>query len=100
MQFRLLALLNTCEQSARTSTHRQRAEVVTHGRSDANDVVDDARSRHQMRQRVIVEQRITGGEKHLAGLIRSPCRPGSSLIWFPLVLVSPDTDNDGILSFG
>ena len=32
-----------------------------------NDVVDDARSRHQMCQRVIVEQRITGGNRPYAG---------------------------------
>ena len=35
--------------------------------SDANDVVDDARSRHRMCQRVIVEQRITGGGRPHAG---------------------------------
>jgi hypothetical protein len=37
------------------------------GQTDANDVVDDARSRHRMCQRVIVEQRITGGGRPHAG---------------------------------
>src|SRR5262249_15979310 len=32
-----------------------------------NDVVDDARSRHRVCQRVIVEQRITGGAVHMQG---------------------------------
>jgi len=35
--------------------------------ASANDVVDDARSRHRMCQRVIVEQRITGGGRPHAG---------------------------------
>jgi hypothetical protein len=39
----------------------------TRGPIDANDVVDDARSRRRMCQRVIVEQRITGGGRPYAG---------------------------------
>jgi hypothetical protein len=35
--------------------------------NDATDVVEDARSRHRMCQRVIVEQRITGGGRPHAG---------------------------------
>src|SRR5258708_30166929 len=34
---------------------------------EANDGVDDARSRHRMCQRGIVEQRITGGGVHMQG---------------------------------
>jgi hypothetical protein len=42
-------------------TIRRTAEI------DARDVVDNARSRHRMCHRVIVEQRITGGGRPNAG---------------------------------
>ena len=50
----LLELLQRIHCSKETGSDRR------FSKNDANDVVDDARSRHRMCQRVIVEQRITG----------------------------------------
>jgi hypothetical protein len=49
----------TCQPILGRSVHRGRPEVTVVRSIDANDGVDDARFRHRMCQRVIVEQRIT-----------------------------------------